>query len=407
MKLAKSTSVFSCSVPFAIVMATLILTPVNDANAQTKTPEKNGKSNGRTSQQEPTQRFLRFDKNNDGKLTRDELPQPLQRNFNRVDTNGDGFISPAEDAKIGNRTATDDRLKGISVDRDINYAEDNNPRHTLDVYRASDAKQGDKKLPVIVFIHGGGWQKGNKNSGANVLAPIVRTKKYVGVSIGYRLTDEAIWPAQIHDCKAAIRWIKANADQFGIDPEKIGVWGTSAGGHLVLMVGMTGDADEILEGAVGKHLDQSSRVNCVVNWFGPTDLLSMNDVPGTIDHDAPNSPESKLIGKPIQEAKALTRKASPIHYASKDDPPILTMHGDQDRLVPIGQAIKLDEALDQLKLESTFIKIKNAGHGRFQNDDVQKRVMQFFQRHLIDPKTPPVSEDTIQSGKPPASRSRK
>ena len=341
---------------------------------------------------EPTERFLRWDRNKDGKLTKSELPQALQKNFWRIDTNADGVISPAEDAALGGSSRQ--QTLGIKIERNVNYANDKNPRHTLDIYRPE--KNSESPRPVVVFIHGGGWRNGDKRSGQNQLTRFVKTGKYVGVSIGYRLSGEAKWPAQLHDCKAAIRWIKANAKRLNIAPEKIAVWGSSAGGHLVLMLGLTGDGDDALEGKVGRHTDQSTKVCCVVNWYGPTDLLRMNDFPSSIDHDAEKSPESLLIGGPIQENQTKTRQASPVTYVSKDDPPVLTMHGDQDKLVPIDQAKRLDEALDQIGVESSWITIKNAGHGGFPREKTDKRIHQFFERHLLKaPNSKPVPETPI------------
>ena len=154
-------------------------------------------------------------------------------------------------------------------------------------------------------------------------------KGYAVASINYRLSQHAVFPAQIEDCKAAIRWLRANAAKYHLDPDHIGVWGASAGGHLVALLGTTGSVKE-LEGK-GGNLDQSSRVQCVVDWFGPTDLATMGG-----SHDKPGSPESRLIGGPVQENKEKARKASPLTYVSKDSAPFLIMHGDQDNTVPPG-----------------------------------------------------------------------
>ena len=147
-------------------------------------------------------------------------------------------------------------------------------------------------------------------------------------SINYRLSQHAVFPAQIEDCKAAIRWLRANAAKYHLDPDHIGVWGASAGGHLVAMLGTTGGVKE-LEGK-GGNLDQSSRVQCVVDWFGPTDLATMGG-----SHDNPASPDRQLIGGPVQENKEKARKASPLTYVSKDSAPFLIMHGDKDNMVPL------------------------------------------------------------------------
>ena len=167
-------------------------------------------------------------------------------------------------------------------------------------------------------------------------------------SINYRLSQHAIFPAQIEDCKAAIRWLRANAAKYHLDADRIGVWGASAGGHLVAMLGTTGSVKE-LEGK-GGNLDQSSRVQCVVDWFGPSDLPTMGG-----SHDDPGSPESRLIGGPVQENKEKARKASPLTYVSKDSAPFLIMHGDQDNVVPPGQSELLAEALKKAGVEVTLV----------------------------------------------------
>lgn len=328
--------------------------------------------------QETSAQFKRLDRNNDGKLTKDEFSGPL---FNRIDTNKDGSITAEEDIAFTQRRAnarqgTEVRVAdSVQVQRNIPYAGTDNARQQLDLYlpKERDAK---RRLPVVVFIHGGGWQNGNKNAGYRTLAPLVENGDYAGVSIAYRLSGEAIWPAQIHDCKAAIRWLRANADKYNLDPNNIGVTGTSAGGHLVAMLGTTGDVVE-LEGKLGEHLDQSSRVQCVVDQYGPTELLTMGGW-----HNNANSPESKLVGGPIQQTQDLAQQASPIRYASKDDPPFLLIHGTKDPAVPFDQSERLHKALLASQVDSTLVAVVNGGHGGFPQEQVAKRLQQFFDKHL-------------------------
>ncbi|MGH7202399.1 MAG: alpha/beta hydrolase fold domain-containing protein, partial [Planctomycetaceae bacterium] len=146
----------------------------------------------------------------------------------------------------------------VRVERDVPYAGTDNPRQRLDVLLPKEPA-GEKPLPVVVFIHGGGWRNGAKERGLRELVPLVESGEYVGVTIGYRLSGEAKWPAQIHDCKAAIRWIRANAAKYHFDPDRIGVVGTSAGGHLVALLGTSGGV-EALEGNLGSHDEAGSRV---------------------------------------------------------------------------------------------------------------------------------------------------
>jgi acetyl esterase/lipase len=230
-----------------------------------------------------------------------------------------------------------------------------------------------------VWIHGGAWLGGSKN-GTPAMGQLRRG--YAVASINYRLSQEAIFPAQIHDCKAAIRWLRAHAKEYNLDAKRIGVWGSSAGGHLVALVGTSGDVKE-LEGDEG-NLDQPSRVQAVCDWFGPTDFCQMaaHALPDSkLDHDAAGSPESKLIGGPIQENKDKVAKANPITYVSKDDPPFLIMHGDKDNLVPHHQGEILAEALRKAGVQVTFETVKGAGHG-FGGPEVMKRVEDFFDKHL-------------------------
>jgi len=189
----------------------------------------------------------------------------------------------------------------IKVTPDIPYADTANAAQRLDLYLPAK-RASDKPLPVIVFIHGGAWQAGNKADGRASVQRFVSSGQYAGASVEYRLSQQAKWPAQIEDCKAAIRWLRAYAKENGLDPERIGVWGTSAGGHLVAMLGVSGGVKE-LEGTLGKHLDQSSRVTCVADYFGPTNLLTMGDFPSKMAHNAADSPESRLIGGALQDNK--------------------------------------------------------------------------------------------------------
>lgn len=258
----------------------------------------------------------------------------------------------------------------------------------LDVY--TPKAESKKPRPVIVWIHGGGWQAGNKSSGAGRLAPLVATGNYVGVSVGYRLTDVATWPGQIHDCKAAIRWIRANAKKYNMDPERIGVWGASAGGHLVSMLGTSGGVKE-LEGDNGSP-GQSSRVRCVVDFCGPSDFLAFGkDNPAM---NRPKSPVSKLLGGMLKDKEDMAKSASPVTYVSKDDPPFLIVHGTADKLVPIAQAERLHAALKKAGVDSTLVRIEGGGHG-FGGPEVNRRVRAFFDKHLLGKKGE-VSSDSIK-----------
>jgi acetyl esterase/lipase len=272
------------------------------------------------------------------------------------------------------------QVGAVRVLKDLSYADNKNPRQVLDL--ALPVVKSEKPLPVIAFIHGGAWRAGNKNGGLKRVAAFVDSGRYAGVSIGYRLTNEAKWPAQIHDCKAAIRWIKGNAQKYNLDPGRIAVYGTSAGGHLVAMLGVSGGVKE-LEGSLGIHTDQSSRVTAVANYFGPSQLLTMNDFPGKMDHNAADSPESLLIGGAIQQHKDKANAASPMQYVTADDAPMLLVHGDADPLVPFNQSEILDAALGKAGVSATLVRVAGGGHGNFRNPAISAQLSAFFSKHLL------------------------
>lgn len=212
--------------------------------------------------------------------------------------------------------------------------------------------------PVAVWIHGGGWEAGDKQGGLDLsLNPVMVQAGFVAVSINYRLSDHALYPAQIHDAKAAIRWLRANAAELGIDPDRIGVWGHSAGGHLSALLGTTGDLPE-LEGESGAP-GYSSRVQAVVPVSPPTDFLAL---PPGWNNVEPRSATSKLIGGPLEERRDLVRLANPIAHIRPGTSPFLIIHGEDDEIVPVEQAQLLHDALLRSGADSTFVRLPNADH---------------------------------------------
>jgi len=245
---------------------------------------------------------------------------------------------------------------GVRVMKDMEYGQGSGRPLLLDLYLP---EKSENPSPLIIWIHGGAWLAGSKDGGSPALQ--FTTTGFAVAHVGYRLSGEAAFPAQINDCKGAIRWLRANAKQYNINPEKFLVWGSSAGGHLAALVGTTGNVKD-LEGTVN-DLKESSRVQAVIDWFGPTDLLRMNETESDRRHDAPNSAESRLIGGPILENKDKAAKASPTTYITKDMPHFLIMHGDHDLEVPIRQSEILAEAIKKAGADVTFIAMKGAGHG--------------------------------------------
>jgi len=263
---------------------------------------------------------------------------------------------------------------GLRVERDVVYARAGQKELLLDLYLP--AAVGAGRLPVIVWVHGGAWRSGSKE---DCPARGQAARGYAVASVNYRLSQEAIFPAQIHDLKAAVRWLRANADRYGLDSDRIGAWGASAGGHLVALLGTSGGVKD-LEGDLG-DAGYSSRVQAVVDFFGPTDLPQMSKFSSAIDHDSPDSPESRLLGGPVQQNKDRAARANPITYVTKDDPPFLIMHGDRDPLVPLNQSELLHAALRNAGVESSLEVVKGGGHG-FRGPEVDAAVERFFDRPL-------------------------
>ena len=338
---------------------------------------------------EPGQRILerlwQDDKNGDGKVTRAEFTGPAQL-FERFDGNKDGVIDKEEAEKFargatkGGPGAQPPLPEGIEMIRDVVFGKGGERELKLNVIRPKERLP--EPMPVVVWIHGGAWMAGSKE-GTPTLA--LAQKGYFTVSISYRLSQEAKFPAQIEDCKAAIRWLRAHAKEYGIDPERIGVWGSSAGGHLVALLGTSGGVAE-LEGKGGWE-DQSSRVQAVCDFFGPTDFTRMMEGRSTMDHYAANSPESLLIGGPVLENKDKCAKANPITYVTADDPPFLIVHGESDTIVPINSSELLDVALRKAGVDATFVRAKRGGHGFGPNcepsaQQIDQMVIEFFDKHL-------------------------
>jgi len=245
---------------------------------------------------------------------------------------------------------------GWTVHRDLPYMEHPGPRHTLDLY----LPPGAGALPLVIWVHGGGWKNGSK---ANPLPlRLIADQNYAIASVNYRLSQFAKFAAQIEDVKSAVRWLRANAARYRVDPNRFAAWGSSAGGHLVALLGTAGEKFN-----TGDHVRVSSRVQAVVDFYGPTDFLKMDEhaLPSApFKHNSPSSPESDLIGGPITENDLLVARANPITYVSPDDPPFLIVHGDQDPLVPLHQSQMLEEALRKAGVAVKLHVVKGGGHGQ-------------------------------------------
>ena len=264
--------------------------------------------------------------------------------------------------------------EGTIVHRDIAYVTGGHERQKLDLY----LPKSEKKVPLIIWVHGGAFRAGSKD---NPPAISYLSDGYAVASINYRLSQHAIFPAQIEDCKGAVRFLRANAGKYNLDPNRFGAWGASAGGHLVAMLGTTGDANEFEK---GENRRVSSRVQAVVDYFGPTDFLQM-DAHRAADgqvHNGADSPESELIGGPIQENTEKVKKANPITYVTKDDAPFLMIHGEADKLVPHHQSELLEAELKKAGVPVSFYTVNGGGHGGFNDPNVPKLTKEFFEKHL-------------------------
>jgi acetyl esterase/lipase len=278
---------------------------------------------------------------------------------------------------------------GIEVRANVPYGRYGNA-NTLDLYLPH---KSDAPAPVAIWVHGGGWEGGNKE---NPLPLFLAGKGFAVASVNYRLTGENYrqtpencFPAQIYDCKAAIRWIRGNAKQFNLAPDHLGVWGESAGGHLVALLGTSGGVGD-LEGAVGSYLGQNSRVQAVCDWYGPTDLEQFYGFKASfrgLSPDYPMKAISQLLGGPIERAqvKMRAKSANPITHITKETPPFLIMHGDGDTLVPLQQSQLLADALKNAGANVEFEVVNGAGHATrdLANLARLKQIEQFFTKHLV------------------------
>jgi acetyl esterase/lipase len=286
-------------------------------------------------------------------------------------------VSSQEKPSTANSSDVRSFRERVTETLDIEYGRVDDRPLLLDLYEPK--AKANKTLPCVVWIHGGGWKGGSKSSGRQQIGSYAASGHYIAVSVEYRFSDVAKWPAQIYDCKAAIRFLRANAVRFGIDPDRIGVWGGSAGGHLVSLLGTSGDVPE-LEGELG-NAGTSSRVQCVVDYCGPSDFMDFAKGAPKEFHET--GPVFQLFGGPIDSHRKSAVAASPITHVSKDDPPFLIVHGSEDPLVPQRQADLFHQAQVQAGMDTTKIIIEGGGHG-IGGDQIARRVRLFFDKHLLN-----------------------
>lgn len=279
-------------------------------------------------------------------------------------------VFPGQDAVTYLPLLSHDSAAG-ATQRDVVYAEvEGQPLH-LDLYLP---RRAPTPAPLVIWLHGGGWRDGDKTP----VPPGVLLLLDDGIavaSVNYRLTGdtrfgERVFPAQIHDVKGAVRFLRGHAAEYRLDPDRFAVWGASAGGHLAALLALSG-GNAALEGTVGGNLGQSSRVSALVDFFGPTQLEAQGGV-----HDLPAAPEAALIGAPLGQIKAhlhdpnppwpeLAERmlaAGPVHHTDASDPPAFIAHGVNDWLVPPDQSARLAAALRAVEVAVEYFTVPGAGH---------------------------------------------
>jgi acetyl esterase/lipase len=258
----------------------------------------------------------------------------------------------------------------IRVERDVKFLAEGR-KQKADLYFPLEIPK-DTKMPAVVLIHGGGWVGGKRNAQREInIGSTLARNGYVMMSIDYVLADkkQAVWPTNLWDCKTAVRWLRKNAERLGVDPERIGVMGGSAGGHLAAMVALTTPADGL--DPAGPFGDVSCRVKCCVDFYGIADI-------GTY-HNA------TMLGKTFAEAPELYRAASPVTYVRSNSPPVLICHGTADTTVNPKQSELFDEALTRAGVEHHLEIIPGAVHSfdlQPPQRDLRPLVLEFLDKHL-------------------------
>lgn len=276
---------------------------------------------------------------------------------------------------LGMASAAKGQQPEIRVERDIVYGKADRVELKLNL---ALSKKGKGPFPAVVCIHGGGWYQGQRQD-MDPMTELLARRGYVAVTVSYRLVSTARFPAQIEDCKAAVRWLRANAVKYHINPRRIGAIGPSAGGHLACLLGVT-DKKDGLEGA-GGNPEQSSRVQAVVSFFGRTNFTKK-----TWSKELEEKIFVPLVGASLQDKPELYKKISPIAYVSRKSPPFLLFHGAKDKLVPPRNSTDMAEKLRAAGVSAKAVLVEGEGHGSA--DWVEKwaksieQAVAFFDEHL-------------------------
>ena len=274
-----------------------------------------------------------------------------------------GFLAPRTHAQ------------GVRVQKDIQYAAVDGKALGLDLYMP----EGVQSPPLVVWVHGGAWTNGSKES----VPPFFVRAGFATASVDFRQSTDAKFPAQVHDIKAAIRFLRANASKYGYRTGRIAISGSSSGGHLAALVGVTNGV-AALEGKVGGHLDQSSDIQAILDYYGPTNFMTIlaQSTPHGLSVRVPAL--DRLIGGRPETVPELAKLASPVEHVGPGDPPLMMLHGDQDPQVPINQSHELQGAYERAKLPVTFYVVHGAEHGgpEFFEPEPLNRAIAFLRQTL-------------------------
>ncbi len=280
-------------------------------------------------------------------------------------------------------------LDGIQIERDVEYGKAGDISLKLDICRPKELPK--EPMPVVIYIHGGGWKSGDKGDILARKDPVstgLLKAGYCFLTINYRLSGVAPFPAAVEDCKCAVRWVRANAKKYNLDPDRIGVWGASSGGHLALMVACA-DEKAGLEGK-GGHASVSSRAHAVCAWYPATDFTKG---PGVfLSGKGQKAGPGEFIGGTLEEKPEACKQATIATHVSKDDPPTLLIHGTKDPITPFWQSESLAQKMKEAGVDVTLIAVKNAGHGfgpgapgeavTPSREELFKTTLEFFDKHL-------------------------
>jgi acetyl esterase/lipase len=263
--------------------------------------------------------------------------------------------------------------QALQQHKDLVYARIDGKSLALDLYLPA----GVAAPPLLVWVHGGAWTTGSKAS----VPPVFVANGFAVASVEFRQSTEARFPAQVHDIKAAIRYLRANAPTYGYRADKIAIAGDSSGGHLAAVVGVTNGHRE-LEGTVGDNPNRSSSVQAIVSYYGASDLRTILTQSTPFGLNMRRPALERLLGGLPDQAPELAALASPVSHVDSQDPPLMLLHGDQDPQMPINQSHELQGAYEKLGLDVTFIVVHGAGHGGavFYSPPYLKPVLDFLTR---------------------------